>query len=170
MTGYYKIIKVTEISEENLYEEILGLVLDGDTKGLKDTLKQFKDVKLDLSYRDGLLGTLAAQSDDPTLLHLLCEYDNELLNKHGVEMLGSAINHDKIDCIKLLLDSGVKVEELKNTTSYGYYQDIKNLVETTPNYTEIKSGYLSDLSDLSDSPKLAGNHSNSNSEPDICVN
>lgn len=167
MTGYYQFVKVTEISEENLYEEILDLVLAQDAEGLKDTLNQFKDAKLDLSYREGLLGTLAAQSEDPKLLQLLCEYDDKLLDKYGVEMLSSAINRDKIDCVKLLLNSGVNLSELKNTTSYGYYQEMKSLVETIPHDIEIKSGSLADLSDVSDSLNLAGNHSNSNSEPDI---
>lgn len=127
-----------DISEEDVQEDLLQAVIQNNQKDIIKIFKyaKKKNINLDLTYNDGLLCELIAQNGSLEVLKLMCDYNKEIISHYGAKMLSNAINHQKVDCVKFLLRKGIDLLELKNTTSYDYYQDIRELVENSPNLHE----------------------------------
>jgi len=119
----------SDLSKEDLYNNILKASLEGDKNLLMETLNlaKFNNVTLDLSYQDGLFVVLAAQKGNHEVLEILCDYDKNLIPTYGIEMLSHAANYGKIDSIKYLLDKGANPLELKGTTAYNNYEEVENI-------------------------------------------
>lgn len=121
-----KLLNIEDIKAE-LYDNVSKAIFKGDKILLLKTLEDAKNtgITIDLSNEDGLYGVLAAKKGYKDLLEILCDYDANLIKKHGAEILSHAANNGQIGCVKFLLDSGANPSELLSTTAYNNYEDVK---------------------------------------------
>ena len=126
---YYNSNLSTEELKENFYNNILNASLEGNKDLVTETLNlaKYNSIALDLSYQDGLLPVLAAQRNDYEILSIFFEYDKNLIQKYGVEILSHAASYGQIDCVNFLLQQGISPLELKNTTAYNNYHTIEEM-------------------------------------------
>lgn len=129
----YKIIKVTNedtFDEKDLYNDIFDIINHNNKESLEEIIELTKGkINLDFSYEDGLFCALAIQRGNVEILKLLCEYDNTLISKHGIEMLVDAIMYGQTECVKYLIDDKkVNVDELKNTDAYNSFKKIESSI------------------------------------------
>jgi len=121
-----KLLNIEDIRAE-LYDNVSKAVFKGDKVLLLKTLEDAKNtgITIDLSNEDGLYVVLAAKKGYKDLLETLCDYDTNLIRKYGSEMLSHAASHGQIECVKFLLGSGANPLELKGTTAYNNYEEVK---------------------------------------------
>jgi hypothetical protein len=128
---YYKTdsdVSFKEVKEE-LYDNILSACMKGDNKLLTHTLEFAKanHITIELSYQEGLFCVIAAQNGYTEILKTLNNYDSSLIKNYSIDILGTAADYGKIECVEFLLAQGINPKELKGTTAYNNYHEVEEI-------------------------------------------
>ncbi len=116
--------ELSELVKKEMNINFAFACLNGDIETIKESINN--EYISDLGYEKGMFGIYAAMNGHTEILQLLYQHTKSgEIKQYQHNIFNAAASNGQIECVKFLLDSGANPLELKGTTAYNNYEEVK---------------------------------------------